>query len=478
MSLSESTCTGAHHIVVHVHGPTTSPSDSLPTDSPPTVAFGRYLDDIETQLKDTAPSYCLEYRGSLPADLFTRTVDILASAQPILRARITADDHGLLLRVRGGDRPAVVDLDGGERDLRREIALPWDAEQGVARFIHVRHASGGFVALRMDHAVHDGGLKMFLFRELWHILSRLADGRDVALPPGTSLPVPPSEILAKHYPAGRSRLAQPQARTYKRQALAAHERVVRLAQIDTKRLVAAARVHETSVHALVCGAILVAQRGRGGGPKIERMLCLSPVHLRDRVSPPVALPATTRFVGIHKAEVAVGPTADPVAVGREIKEQLEADIERGDLITDPIQQPLPWVESGLGTHIAHTSISNYGVIDEFDCPSGMTTTNFRTLSDMRTGIFPTYAVYTYESRLSIRAVFPTDFYTDDDVNLLISRMTAQLSNIGKARAAITLIAKTSGRNDVSSARRDRGTAGGRHHRTGDSGGTGRRNEPA
>jgi phthiocerol/phthiodiolone dimycocerosyl transferase-like enzyme len=392
----------------------------------------RYLDDIETQLKDTAPSYCLAYRGSLRTDDVARAIEHLAIEQPVLRARIIPDADGHLLRAEHSGLPPLIVLDGGEQALLRAISADWAVADGVARFFQVRHATGGFVALRMDHAVHDGGMKMFLFRRFWQVLADIVAGRDLPPMPGTTLPVPPGEVLATHFPH-RPRPAPPRrtGRPYRRQSLDAHQRVLRLHEHDTGQLVTAARHHRTSVHAFICGAILVAQSTRGGTDRPAAMLCLSPVHLRDRVQPPVPAGATTRFVGIHRATVLVGPAKDPIVVGTEIKRQLENDIASGNLITDTIQEPLPWVDSGWDVPIAHASISNYGVVEPFTCPPRLSTMDFRTLSDMRTGVFPTYAAYTYEERLSIRAVFPANFYTAHDVDRLIDRVNTLLVDIGQ-----------------------------------------------
>lgn len=406
----------------------------------------RRLDDVEMQLKGSAPSYCVEYRGRVDdrilADAFAR----LCARHPVLRARIAADTDGYRLFVPNSGSPDILIAEGGEDQLRSLVTAPWQASTAVAALIHVRNEQlGGFVALRMDHAVTDGGIKMFLFRELWHRYTELVNGEEVPLVPGHSLPEPPRETIRRRWPGASPERPAHRGDIARGTACRAIERIVQLDAGDTARLVTAARTRQTSVHALVCGAVLIAQYAHGGTTIPTPMLCLSPVDLRNRVNPPVHPMETTRFLGIHAAEVTVSARSDPVAVGQAVKQQLDAAIKSRTLLTDPIQKPLPWVDSALARHVAHTSVSNYGVIPRFEGPAELGITDFRTVSDGYTGSFPTYAVYSYQGRLNFRIVFPAEYYTDDDVDMIAASVVADLAAVaaGEFDYPDTLVADVS-----------------------------------
>lgn len=409
------------------------------------MTLQRRLDDVETQLKGSAPSYCVEYQGRVDdrilADAFAR----LYARHPVLRARIVADSDGHRLFVPDDGSPDIVIAEGGEKQLRSLVTAPWDASAAVATLIHVRkEQSGGFVALRMDHAVTDGGIKMFLFRELWRRYTELVNGEDVPLVHGHSLPEPPRETIRRRWP-GVSAERPARRDTARGTACRAIERIIQLDAGDTARLVTAARTRQTSVHALVCGAVLITQYAYGGTILQTPMLCLSPVDLRNRVTPPVHPMETTRFLGIHAAEVTVSTRSDPFAVGQVVKQKLDAAIKSRSLLTDPIQRPLPWVDSALARHVAHASVSNYGVIPTFEGPAELDITDFRTVSDAHTGPFPTYAVYTYQGRLNLRMVLPAEHYTDDDIDAIAASIVARLAAVaaGEFGASAACVADVS-----------------------------------
>jgi hypothetical protein len=396
------------------------------------VTLQRHLDHIEVQLKDSSPSYCLEYQGHLDetalADAFTN----LCEDHPMLRAKILDNDDGFLLRAAEGDRAEIVAVTGDKNTLLEQTTSSWTPADGVARLIHIRGDGRGYVALRLDHAVSDGGIKMFLFYELWRYYKEVCEGRHVRRAATRRLPEAPTETLRKRWGAKPHSGPIQQHSQPRREPSRALQRVVGLTGDDTYGLVSAARLLRTSVHALVCGSILVSHCGLASVVEPTSMLCLSPVDLRNRVNPPVGPAETTRFLGIHRAEVNVSMYSKPEIVGDEIKQQLERAIAGRALLTDPIQRPLPWIDSLLPIHLGHVNISNYGVMKEFPAPTRLTVLNFMTLGDSKSGPFPTWAIYTYGGRLNIRVVFPGSHYSNEEVDQLVSAAITRLAAFSTA----------------------------------------------
>ncbi|MEU3270486.1 hypothetical protein ABZ639_06545 [Saccharomonospora sp. NPDC006951] len=396
----------------------------------------RYLDSIETGLKGSAPSYCIEYVGDLAIDALTKAYALLGRRHPLLRSRIRVTDRGDSLELSPGYEPDVETYDGDFETLAEVISGVWAPERSVARLVVVRGDTRGYIALRMDHAVTDGGIKMALFRQLLSLYGEIESGKEVVPREGTAFPAPPSVLLEKRW-GTQGAWRAPDSRRAVGNRHVAVQRVTCLGVDETALLVRAARTLGTSVHGLLCGSILVAQRAHDSRSVEAPMVCLSPVDLRHRVDPPVDAMATTRFLGLHMTTPVVSPDSDPVVVGRNTLGKLERAISERRLLTAPEARPLPWVHTPLETPVAHASVSNYGVLVPFTGGSSIEIVDFLTLADGVTGPFPTYAVYTYGGRLAIRSVFPGTYYSQDDVDSLLKRVVTRLSHLGEAHGMRT-----------------------------------------
>lgn len=393
----------------------------------------RYLDDIEVQLR-TVSTHTVEYEGTVDEAALVGAYEQLCVRYPVLRARIRADDRGWLLQVAPDDRPALMVLDGDESSLTHVASQPWEPGHAVAQLVVVRGKSRGFVALRADHAVVDGRSRTSMFGELWRFYTDLVNGCDVSVEPGAGLPSSPATVIKQgHGAAHRGRPGYSKDSDARR---CVHiPRRIHLTHEETARLISVARSQQTSVHALVCGAILVNLRSHGTTPEPARMVCLSIVDLRSQLNQAVRAIETTNPLGVHMAEVVVPAGGDPVAVGHEVKTQLDTDLRRGNvpMLIPSVTKSLysSRVVGYLEQYLAKISVTNIGVIPRFDQPAGLTIKDWRRVTTGGKGPnFTMYGVWTYDGRLSILCGYPSDSLTSDDADRLTEGVKAQLFSVG------------------------------------------------
>lgn len=387
----------------------------------------RYLDHIEIRSVNNCPSYVAECEGIVDPVLLARAIDLLCVQHPVLLGRIRPDQDGHLLSADPSRRLKLVVREGGKQELLEEIHRPWDSRYQVAQPILVRGVRSSFVAIRLDHAIADGSFRMGLFTDLWGLYSKLTAGSEPQVEPGTTLPLSPVAVLEerlpdKDFPPPTEQSKPP---VFRHRLL---EKRVRLDTAPSQRLVAAAKAQGTSVHALICGAIMVAHRDLWPRPGEIPMMCWAPVNIRTRATPPVGATETTNLTLIHEAVLSIRRHADPITVGREIKTLLNREIESGQLPTGPPT----WVPSDLAEHFSTVLISNYGVVSRFTQPPGARIVDFETLSHPMIGRYPSYPVYTYEGQLTILARYQQEFYSDELADALLARIAGQLRDLGDA----------------------------------------------
>lgn len=396
------------------------------------MTLQRYLDYIEIQMMNRKRSFDVEYLGSIDEDALARAFELLCRCNPVLRARIRQDDKGYLLYVLSDCEPEFIVYKCDGSPLSREPASPWDPARGVARLTLTHGEERGSVALHVDHAIVDARSLGSMLSELWRLYTDVVNGSEISIRSDVSLPAAPSHILKRRWigswtegPTERG-LVTPSPRGNVRKVF---HQDIRLSVNDTARLIAGARANNTTMHGLICGAVLVSLRALGKSLGPEPMVCWSVVDLRDRVTPPVGARETTNFLGRHRAEVTVPIDGNPLCVGRDVKAQLDSAIERRELPPiDPSQQDVSSrTESALEEHLAHVVVSNAGIMPLLNTPDGLTITDVvAPAPENTTATFPGYVAYTYEGQLKILCIYPSDLFDDKNVDQLVRGTAEQL----------------------------------------------------
>ncbi|MFI7114897.1 hypothetical protein [Amycolatopsis sp. NPDC049868] len=388
----------------------------------------RLLNYLELAHLDRVVIMAAEYQGDVDPEVLDEAFHLLCLENPVLRSRIRRNTHDPVLAVAPGYRPELIVLDDVPDVLEKIAELPWDATNGVADLVLVRGDAHGFLSLRTDHSITDANAWLGTFRRLLWFYRALAEGEETTPEPGDSLPSPPAELFHR-----RLGLIPYDRRLFRTAALPDVPRDpaglisgrLTLGEEETEWVKRAARRYETTVHGLVCGAILLAQRVHAGGRETAPMYSVSPVDFRQRVEPPVGLVETTNFMMSYVAEVPVSTRMSPVLIGQAVKAQMDAVLAspEGARATAPL-------EDSLERNLSFALISNLGVIDPFPEPDGATYTDFHILNTVGDTYFPGYYVSTYRGRLTVLYVFTNRFFGQEDVEAITGELREQLLIVG------------------------------------------------
>ncbi|SEC72896.1 Phthiocerol/phthiodiolone dimycocerosyl transferase C-terminus [Amycolatopsis tolypomycina] len=388
----------------------------------------RPLNYLELAHLDRVVIMAAEYEGELDAAVLARAFRHLCLAHPVLRGRIRGTSPEAVLAVSPEHEPELIVLPDGPDALARITGLPWDATAGVADLVLVQGDGHRYVALRTDHSITDANAWLGTFRELLRVFTALASGDEPVSEPGTALPAPPAALFHERLgliPYDRRLFHSAVPPEPSGPAAGLFSGYLRLSAEETQWLKRAARRYETTVHGLVAGAILLAQRVLAGGREAVPMYCVSPVDFRRRVDPPVGELETTNFMMSYVAETGVSPRLSPVLVGREVKARMDEVLAGGE----GVREAAPMADT-LGRNLSYALISNLGVVAEFPAPPGLEFTELHILDTVGDTFFPGYYVSTYRDRLTVLHIFTDRFFTRGDVDRIVRELHEQLLIIG------------------------------------------------
>lgn len=395
------------------------------------MTLQRYLGEIERYMMNRAPTRAVEYAGSLDENLMDHALYILCDRHPVLRAQIIADDHGFLLHVPRNHRPEFIVLDGDISTLHDEVERRWDMTDAVARLMLVRNSHGGYLGLRADHAIVDARALGALFAELWDIYTDVAQGNDVEVRSQGRLPAPPHELLARRWKTGgKQRVADEVDNAPPIVSGVSIEKRIRLSSRETIDIVKAARNMDTSVHALICGAIIFSLYAHAELQQSADIVCTSVVDLRNRVSPPVEPTETTNFIAYHNARISVRPDSRPISIGRDVKVQLDASLTKRDLPLGVLRLPPPPEGTRFERRMANVLITNAGIVPDLSHPEDLVIDDVLSIAPRRAiTIFPVYAIHTYNGRMALKGKFASDSFTDEEAGRISNRIAESLLSL-------------------------------------------------
>jgi phenolphthiocerol/phthiocerol/phthiodiolone dimycocerosyl transferase len=363
-------------------------------------------------LRNIPGTIVAEYRGDLDRDALVAAYHRLAGQYPVLTGRVRSTSVVHYLEADPGRSPQAVILPGDEGTLRQQIYDAWDASKGVARLICVHGDDRGFVALRVDHSVFDAAMLAAILRQLWVIYTSLLGGQETELAHRHELPASPAGLLNERWATIRS-LAAPSLDLPEMSDI--HSCRIRLGEADTSALVDTARQRGSSLHGLLCGVVLHAQRAQSLVVGPAPMSCVSMVDLRNRIEPPVGVLEVANLFAHHKAELVVGATTDPVALGKQLRVQLEEAIA-GQQLWLPTDHGRwsPYVDSVLDRHLATAVISNSGPAPRLPVPDGLAIVDVTVppLAERAPVDYPSYTVQGYAGELTMWCSFPALHYTE------------------------------------------------------------------
>lgn len=386
------------------------------------VVLERYLTSIEAQFKGITAIPTVSYEGRIDEGILARALERLCRRHPVLSARIETDQHGQLLRAQPSLGTKLVVLDGDEGTLGELANTPLNPSTAVAQVVLVRNSVGGLLGFRLDHSIVDASSAMSMFRELMEIYQSILNGVDPPPNPHLGIPVSPVDLLKERWLSDDSttEVEKPSFRAEPVVTCRAINRSISLGVRETEQLVDAARKHETTVHALVCGVILSSLRDQfcEFSKRAEPMVCWSVVDLRRHVKPPVEATETTVFLGYHKADLSIPINADIGAVACDIRSQLDIALAGRKVSLNPADVLTYDMHRSRTPYCTSIFVTNGGIIPSVPSPPGLQIREFVLPhpNEMVARRPIPYRVLTYNSELKIMYSFPSSFFADNEVD--------------------------------------------------------------
>lgn len=381
-------------------------------------------------------------RGDLDEKLFAAAFAAKVAEHPSLRCRIAVEDGVHVLQPMAADElPRLLVRDAGPDAFTEEFNTPLPVGGPLVRAVLLRGADEHTVMLSVDHTITDGHSAIALQNALWDtytaLCGELPDGAgqysETWPGPVSELLPPVSEREAEDYLARRvERARQAPVVCLPYEAVGTERapdrlelgvRRVLLESGETARLLRYAKAEGVSVHGLIAAAALTAVRRRlGGEPGARTLGCLSPVDLRSRITPPlereVMVPAVTSCLDVLE----VAHDADPLALARQVTENLHAAIERGDFLQELHLLPkVPQHPALLATSVI---VTNMGRVPGPVTPDGLEVTDVR-LAPAREHYFPEAGrgpvmacVVSFDDRLGIELPYSAGCFTEEQMDEL------------------------------------------------------------
>lgn len=402
----------------------------------------RKLDALESLFAGTGnyPSDAVVYRGTLDELSLRRAFQLVCAKYPVLCAQLIRDSSGWHMCIPETRESQVRILDGGTVELKQELRSLRSEEDAAARLIVCRGHDSGIVALAVNHALADNPGFSAIFNDLWELYTQIVSQRIVSLDLNPDLPTSAESLLRRHWiqgkeePASATSIATNARGSRRANANRVMEHTICLSQVETEDLVRTARNNGTTVHGVVCGAILLALMAQAPSIETARMACRSVVNLRDRVSPPVGNTETTVFQGMHRVDLMVSHSSTIVELGKQVREDLEQSISSREL-------QMLWhtgkrrLDSELPPHLRQILVTNVGIVPTPSSPPDLEFLD-RVIVGWLDGeqiswiaVTPIYLIRTYNGKLRVAGMYPTDCYSADDVTNISKEIAGQLRSI-------------------------------------------------
>lgn len=403
------------------------------------MSLQRRLDGFESRVVGDGECAVVKYTGQVDQLALRRAVTLLGHQHPVLRARIFSHEGHYILRAPKNGTVKFDIVEGDDGTLRNMATRAWDPSTGVAEIALIHGKDRGSLLFRMDHAVTDGPNLMAILGHLWRYYTKIVNGHDVQVDLNTALPRSHDDVLKERFGdwtfSGRG--AEGAVSQQSTEGVVTYDPIQRrivLSRRDTARLISTSRSSGVTVHGLVCGAALVAQRDHVALKYKEAtrsevpMMCLSPVDLRTRVSPAVSATETTNLQMTHRADVLVAPNAHPIEVGQDISDQIHRALLEKRLSMMFSEKP-PTVKGYPEPRLLYTSVSNIRRQKIFDRPTELD------LEPLRMLIFralerPVYGAWTSEEQFTLLAFFPDAYFGCEAVDDIVSRVANNLVRFG------------------------------------------------
>ncbi|MEG4491337.1 phthiocerol/phthiodiolone dimycocerosyl transferase family protein [Microcoleus sp. D3_18_C4] len=235
-----------------------------------------------------------QIRGRFSVPQLQQALTLAQQRHPLLRVRIAVDEAEQPWFVEDSACiPLLVVARQSEqhwqREVEREIATAFDWSQAPLVRVVLVHSSNGAelseLIVTCHHSIADGISVTYLIRDILQaIATPTAFGQSLSVPPAREdlVPVQAPETISLLKPmpkfrrmSGSFKVVQP-ARQNNRLYVSSGS----LSPETTQSLMSRCRQEQTSVHAAICGAFLLAIRHQNHSEQSQNLTCTSSINLR------------------------------------------------------------------------------------------------------------------------------------------------------------------------------------------------------
>lgn len=379
----------------------------------------RELDCIESTRLELNPVFAVQYEGVVNVSALSRALRVLAIQHPVLRGRICNDTAGPVLLVSENTYPKVVHRKGGWDDLREITTQPLNIEESVADLTVMQGDGDGYIALRVNHAIVDGGAYFFLLKDLWDLYGKQVEGRSTSVR-SNKIPRPPSELYLERWNLRRQVSVDEQASRAPEKGADPEgvdlvKRRILFSQGDTARIIDSItnmidtpRYGKLSLGSALCGALSVAVYAAFSPSKEMQITLSSTFNLRNLLAPPLAAMETTNFAGSGTVKILVDDYSDAISAGVRIRSEFDYEVQHKNLAIPGYRrrEQSPFVSASEGWSII---VNNLGMIPKLPTVKGVRLLDLiLATQEVRKGISNVFGsmIYTFEGQLNISFIHP------------------------------------------------------------------------
>ncbi|CDO09430.1 hypothetical protein C1S82_09855 [Mycolicibacterium cosmeticum] len=378
----------------------------------------------------------------LDRDALGRAWELLVQRNPVLTGRIEFGAAGLELAVDGA---APEPVSTGRVDPEHNTTTPIAFGAPVAGL----DVTGEWASLITHHAIADGILMYHWFRTLWENYTQIVAGATIPAPEPAPVPAATETLLAdrgvtKGTRTGAERLdgvpvhpfADPVGRITGADPFALHRLITVFGPDETAALRASAKAHQETLHGLICGAVLSAERELLEPDGALPLGLISHVNIRKWLTPPARDADGTNVLGYSCAQVSVGRGDDARAIGEQILAQLHTDLDDGVVQQTCLHIPEIIARWASSDNLEPISVSNMGDFGSLPVPAS----DFRVRGNANYAVLAAggppenlplstgrhHAVFSYGGRLNIQTTYPAAVLTADRAQAFADRIRALL----------------------------------------------------
>ncbi|MGL6235824.1 MAG: phthiocerol/phthiodiolone dimycocerosyl transferase family protein [Segniliparus sp.] len=391
-------------------------------------------------------------RGRLDRAALVEALRAVRDAHPVLGHQIAVGDQGFLLVEGEGGAPSAFFADAAA--IEEPELWPLTPGSGLVALNVLSAGDEHVVSFGTHHGVADARAAMYYNTQFWSAYARIVDTGSAPEQAAAPIPAAPEALLRERGVAelptsGAERLEGSVwgGRPTPAAVFAEQEgRRILLEAATTEALRRAGKTKGVSLHGVVCGAVVKAERSLVAEPAtgpVEIGL-RSSADIRDRVAPPIGIVEGTNLVAMAHAKAVVDEASDPFEVGSRILGDLADDLKGG-----LVQQQIYHVLGDLGRPQAPALyITNVGALGALPTPDGLVVEDVRGVlatdaaaiaqlqaaqgSEASSGVASTYMVSAYGGRLAIEASYPRGAFTPAEIDRLVGAVESNLREMAAA----------------------------------------------